>query len=597
MKNCILLFLLVSPSIFAQSFTIRVSPKIIGKEDILQVEYVADNVTIDQFNMPQFVNWSIVSGPSQSNTEIRIGTSVRKQTILSILLTPKIAGTIVIPGATALINSKPLRSNDATVQVKNVSHVGNVQTQPTNQPSAPLFDLSPLPAEVSTNQYLRKGENAVEKIKRNMFVRLELSKQSCYVGEPFMATYKLCTRLRANSKVTKQPTFSGCTVVELTPNYQEQHIEKINGQEYNVFVIRRVQLIPLDAGQLTLPATSVENKVSFHNPKAETDYDVYGNATRQSEEEHVVTIESSPSSISIKPLPPYTGTEPFSGVVGNFSLALKAAESSFMTTGTNHLFLLIEGTGNLQPAKCPAIAWPKGIESFEPTENAETDKESDPILTRKVFTIPFVADKTGSYVLPPIPFIYFNPNSEKYVPKSTPAFLFKVETGSKGIANNVLTKNLQDFDQRLFVLLGAGLLAVIIGITWYSGTKRSKMPLDIKTNEDEVLPVAPIEKVQRVDGMGYLYKIRELVPSGNTSEFYKQLGKILNDYLLIKYVIKPSEIDEFARQNENISIPLHKLKSLVDNCTTGMYTPIFNMEEALGHRLDSLDVLNKLESY
>ena len=432
---------------------------------------------IDQFNMPQFINWSIVSGPSQSTTKIQIGTTVKTQTILSVLLTPKRVGTIVIPGATALINSKPQRSNDATVQVKNVNHTGSAQKQPSNQPSAPLFDLSPLPAEVSTNQYLRKGENAVEKIKRNMFVRLELSKQSCYVGEPFLATYKLCTRLRANSKVTRQPTFSGCTVVELTPNYQEQHIEKINGQEYNVFIIRRVQLVPLNAGQLTLPATSVENKVSFHNPDVETDYDVYGNATRQTEEEHVVTIENSPSSISIKPLPLYTGTEPFSGVVGNFSLALKAAESSFMTTGTNHLFLLIEGTGNLQPAKCPAVQWPKGIESFESTENAETDKESNPILTRKVFTIPFVADKTGSYVLPPIRFTYFDPNSEKYENKATPAFLFKVESGSKGIVNNVLVKNLQDFDQRLFVLLGAGLLAVIIGIAWYSRTKRSKMPV------------------------------------------------------------------------------------------------------------------------
>ena len=128
-------------------------------------------------------------------------------------------------------------------------------------------------------------------------------------------------------------------------------------------------------------------------------------------------------------------------------------------------------------------------------------------------------------------------------------------------------------------------------------SEQDKTNAKIKIDENEEQTIAPLEKVQRVDGMGYLYKIRELVPSGNTSEFYKQLGKILNDYLFIKYNIKPSEIEVYARQNENISVPLHKLKSLVDNCTTGMYTPIFNMEEALGHRLDALDVLNKLESY
>ncbi len=596
MKFSIVIFLLTCQATFGQSFTTRISPKIIGKEDVLQVEYVADNVTIDQFNLPRFVNWTIVSGPNVSSSKIVSGSTVKEQTIYSVMLQPQRTGTIIIPAASALINNKPQRSNEVSVQVRDVSHVGG-QPSSSNQPSPSLFDLPPTPGAVSPNQYLQKGENAVDKIKHNIFVRLEVSKQTCYAGEPVMATYKLCTRLKSKSKVVKQPTFSGCTVVELTPSYQEQHIEKINGQEYNVFVIRRVQLIPLNAGQLTLPSTAVENDVSFYKAGKGADYDVFGNARGETEDE-VVTMENKSAVITIKPLPPYTGSDPFSGAVGNFNIELRAAEPTFSTNGTNHLFFLVEGTGNLQPVKSPVINWPKGIEAFESTINEETDKESSPPVSRKVFTIPFVADKMGNYVLPPVPFTYFDPGTEKYVTKATQSFLFKVMPGSKNsIINKVMPDNLGDFDQRLFVILGAALLAVIIGIAWYSGTRRSKLPPEIKLAEKDKENEAAesVSPARKPDGGEFLYKIHGLLPDENTSSFYKQLGKNLDGYLFHKFKIQPSQINDFAEQHLTLSPLLHQLKMLMKNCTLGMYTPVFRMEEALQHRLEAIDVLEKLE--
>ena len=42
--------------------------------------------------------------------------------------------------------------------------------------------------EVPEEYILRQGEKASEKIKNGLLVRLDVSKTSCYVGEPVIAT-------------------------------------------------------------------------------------------------------------------------------------------------------------------------------------------------------------------------------------------------------------------------------------------------------------------------------------------------------------------------------------------------------------------------
>lgn len=44
---------------------------------------------------------------------------------------------------------------------------------------------------------------------------LETSKQTCYIGEPLVATYNLYTRLKSNSRLDKSPSFNGFSVIDL----------------------------------------------------------------------------------------------------------------------------------------------------------------------------------------------------------------------------------------------------------------------------------------------------------------------------------------------------------------------------------------------
>ncbi|MCW3114936.1 MAG: hypothetical protein JWR18_3332 [Segetibacter sp.] len=588
--------LLLCQMSFAQSFVTKASATTIGRNDVVQIDYIAEDVEVDQFVLPRFNKFTLVSGPNVSSSTSQIGNMVKQQVSYSVMLQPTTPGTFIIPGATALINNKPQRSNGVTIVVKSVEHIQGTAPPAQRSPQGSILDQMPFEEQVPANQYLKKGERAIDKIRNNIVVRLEVNKHSCYVGEPILATYKLCTRLRSKSKVVKQPQFTGCTVIELTGEQQDAHIERINGVEYNVFVIRKVELFPLEAGRLELPATSVENRVTFYDASRQNYRDLYYGAPSLPIDEQLVTLQNKTDFIDVKPLPPLpsVGASEFSGAVGNFDVMLSTGDQGITTNNTNHLFFTIQGQGNLQQVKAPAINWPKGIEIFDATEQMEDDKSTFPTKTRKTFSIPFVVDKKGDYTIPAVQFTYFDPNANKYVTKTTSGLLLRVAQGSKTIFSNpnkAASDNGFGFDERLYILLGAGLLAVIIGLVWFNRRPGAQLQPATKVPLMEDNPV----EIKKPDSADYLYKIRELQPEQDSSTFYKKLCRNLHDYLKNKFEIEAGQLPFYIEQHPESAAELQQFKGLLDNCSLGMYTPAYTIEEAMQHRLLAIEVITRLE--
>ena len=566
----------------------------IGRNDVVQIEYVADNVSVDQFVLPRFDSWTVVSGPNLSSSTVQTGNSLKQQVSYSVMLQPNESGNLVIPGATALINNKPQKSNGVLIVVKDVAHLQNSAPPAANTPQPSILDQNPFEDQVPANQYLKKGERAIDKIKNNIVIRLEVNKHTCYVGEPILVTYKLCTRLRSTSKVVKQPQFSGSTVIELTGEQQEAHVERINGIEYNVFVIRKVELFPLEAGNLELPATSVENKVTFYDGSHQNYRDLYYGSPSLPVDEQVVTLENKKDVVVVKPLPPFasgSGAD-FSGAVGNFSVKLSIGDVGITTNNTNHLYFIVQGQGNLQQVKLPTIKWPKGIETFDATEQVEDDKTSFPVKTKKTFSIPFVVDKKGDYTIPSVQFTSFDANANKYVTKSTSGLLLRVAEGSKNIVTVTgQTDTVEGFDERLYILLGGAVVAIIIGLVWFNRAPKQPTKPAAKVAVVDEKPIV----TKQPESTEFLYKIRELQPSPDSSAFYKSLCGNLHNYIKNKWGIEAGELTYYINQHPENATNLQPLKSLLDDCSLGMYTPVFTIEEAMQHRLIAIDILSRLE--
>ncbi|MHC5879431.1 hypothetical protein ACYT69_10950, partial [Streptococcus pyogenes] len=79
------------------------------------------------------------------------------------------------------------------------------------------FGIVPEPRTQSGfNDYLLKpGEDAVEKIKKNIFIKMEADKSESYVGQPVVVSFKLYTRLRSETNITSAPSFNGFSVMDM----------------------------------------------------------------------------------------------------------------------------------------------------------------------------------------------------------------------------------------------------------------------------------------------------------------------------------------------------------------------------------------------
>lgn len=275
-----------------------------------------------------------------------------------------------------------------------------------------------LQTPVEDQSDIKRGENIDEKIKKNFFLKAEVSKTSCYVGEPIMATYKAFSRLNASLAVMKRPAFTGFSVLEMVDAYSnEPEVDMINGKAFNSHLIRKVQLFPLQAGKFLLEAAQIDARIFLRNP----DMVKY------------LTLETPEIAIDVKPLPEKNQPDSFSGAVGNFSVELQMKERELYQYDPAVAKLVITGTGNFPLITDPDISWPKGVDVSPPHVMEDVNRYVYPLSGSKIFEYHLSAAHPGEYVIAPIEFSYFDPVDGKYKIVYTKEITFTVRKGKKKI--------------------------------------------------------------------------------------------------------------------------------------------------------------------
>ncbi|HEY2721605.1 MAG TPA: BatD family protein, partial [Chitinophagaceae bacterium] len=171
-----LIFILFFHPVFAQvSFRTIVPQRPVTAGESFQVQYIIENATnISNFSPPDFSGLRVVTGP-----HIYTDRKTNSAKNLVLTLVAKNEGKFKIPGAMCLIDGQLLTSNDVFVQV--------VSSKDSDESS----------------YYLRPGEDPIKKIHNNLFLKLTIDKQTCFIGEPLVATFKLYSRLQSKSNRRK----------------------------------------------------------------------------------------------------------------------------------------------------------------------------------------------------------------------------------------------------------------------------------------------------------------------------------------------------------------------------------------------------------
>ena len=594
----------VQPSFAQVKFSVVCPDKKIGKNDLLQIQFKVEGASnVDNITPPSFNNFTIVSGPNQQRSVTNINGKINQSVSIGFSLQPTSTGKFTIGSATAVADGNDYKTSPITIQVVAGSVV---QQNNSNQNSSPFpnlnFDFPSAPVTHQFDDYILKpGQNVAEKIKKNIFLKLDVDKKSCYVGEPIIATYKLYTRLPSETTVTDAPSFNGFSVSDIDVN-NNAVLEKYDGRLYNVYTMRKVQLYPLQPGNITLDPVVADNKITFiksqyaNSQQSDPFFDMFDNMGQaalppEAQISQNVTLKSAPITVTVQPLPTENKPADFRGAVGDFTITSSLEKNQITTDDAGILKLTVSGKGNIQLINAPSVKWPKGIDGFDAKVKDNVDKTKVPMEGSKVFSFPFTVSKAGKYTIDSISFSYFNPETSSYKTLHTAPLEVTVKKG-KGIPTNPLVKNAQQnssadfFTKRTELIAGIvfviGIIFLIIFLVIKKNRNKDDLEREIKVDdlkneagevaEEFTIPESP------------LLAAHEKLIQQDSREFYHTLDASLKNYLSLKLKVPASELskkrltEELDKCNVGLNTSL-MLTSLMDEIEINLYAPPSNANE------------------
>ncbi len=540
-------------------------PVIAGES--FQVQYVLEETDKDnEFFAPDFKEFRFVSGPN-IYTGSAYGTGgPRKLKNIVYTLAATRPGKFIIPGASARIKNRLIKSGNVLLEVISKTEAYNRRKEPDNQ-------------ETSEDNFLSPGEDPYAKIRRNLFMKVLVDKKNCFVGEPVTAIFKLYSRLDSKSDIVKNPGFYGFTVQDminlgnrLTSN------ETINGKEFDVHIVRKVQLYPLQSGLFSIDAMEVRNKVRFSKSavtkKVEQEIveGVFpGNDI--SSDENTIVFENSMGTeavpIMVKPTPQKNKPVDYNGATGNFKILASLKKKELAKNEEADLVITISGKGNFTQLSAPVIQWPDGLEGFEPTVKDSLVLSQSPMTGKRDFHFRFVSAKPGNYDLPTVNFSFFNPDTNNYKTVSSGSMKIKVSNlekavekveGKEGKINE--NKKYQGWWMTGGLILAA-IFLFILGIRKNKKTVKAQPIIENKNRFTVAEILQPAYAFSAADNKIFYNILRNCIWNFFT-EHFGLTGSTMNKYSL-SIAMQQKEIDEKSKT---------AILGILDHCETGVFTNV-----------------------
>lgn len=603
--------LLSNHSMAQLKFYANVSDVDVYRDDQITYSLILENASKpDSVTSVSFKDFLLISGPMESWGYAGYNGDVNNYFTFNFILKPKKSGKLLIPPSCIAVKGKIYKSNAVTIHVKKEKRSGNAPTVVTNyMGSGRKNDFK------TEDHFLKRGENAEAKIREQMMLKMDLSKRSCYVGEPVVVAYKLYTKLRCDKKIIKTPSYNGFSVQDMIVPEMDYEREKLNGKEYNVYYVRKSQLYPLQPGEIMVDSAEVETLTDLINEdsrfankdEALQFLDAFGPASLEPGDITTVNLRFNcrSSSLLVKPLPEKNKPASFKGAVGNFSIRAVVKQPSIGTDETGYLALNIKGDGNLQMITPPDIPWPQHIEPFDSKTFDQVDNQSIPLSGSRTFEYPFSCDSTGSYIIPSIQFSYFDPQKESYAVIQTEPLRIDVHQASHkpAVASEpVQAKAMLDgfIEKRGWIIFIIALL-IVIGLILYVTISSKKHKAALKISVSEIDSPQPV-RIMYSNPQNPFESSESCMHNDDCMQFYKFLQTDLYCFLADKLEIEPSEVTPVAidKYLEHKNIPNEyalELKKLLDEIERQLYTPFERNEKIFEMYSKTQSITQHLNQY
>lgn len=578
------------------------APEVVELGEQFRLSYTLNRKGTD-LKVPTLEGFDLLMGPrvSQSSNFSSINGNVTQS--VSFTYTYVIEGikegTFQIPAATVVVDGKPYRSNALTIQV--VKGSGNAGTSQGHAGRAARQE-----PEAKVNE-------------DNLFVKVDVSRKSLYMGESLLATIKVYTRVDlVNFGQSKFPSFSGFLAEEVqTPQRVELVRENYDGKVYNVGIIRKLLLFPQHTGEITIEPFELECVVRQQLTGGRSFFDDFFGNYREVR----VKRTSRPVTVHVRELPSEGRPAGFSGTVGHIAMRTSVSTDSLAANEAITYKVVFQGTGNLKLIEAPEVHFPADFENYEPkvTKDIKTGEHGmSGTVTYEYLLIPRYA---GEYTIPAAEYSYYDSQTGAYKTLRGKEYRIRVKKGAGGVPADNAATAVQSFKKEDVRQLGRDIRYIKTGnlnlFTKGAGVYGTPaywlaflVPFALFVigsllNRRRIKANADLARVKNKAANKMARKRMKVAAAAmknrNPETFYEEVLKALWGYVSYKLNIDKAELnrDNISEILQRKSVDEERIREFIgvlDTCEFARYAPGSNSEQEMDKVYkDGIDVITKLD--
>ena len=561
----LILCALMSVSIYAQTpkLVASVSKNKLGLNQRVKIQFTINKQGADNFQAPNFKNFQIVSGPSQSISQSWVNGSASFSQSYNYIIKPLKKGEFLIPSASIKLNNKILTSKAVKVIV---------------------LDPVEIPKDPNDPNYIAQ---------QNVHLVAEISKSSPYVGEGIYVEYRLYVSQNISVRdfsYTDSPQYNGFWNQDIKIRGLTTQNGTYNGEQYRYVVLQKALLIPTRSGKLTIDP--IEMDIVIGVPTGRGDF--FGNPIVKN---ITKSFASAKKFIRSKELPIEGKPESFNGAVGDFNFIVSSSKNILKSNETATVSVKVTGNGNLKLFELPEIKTPSELEVFTPEQKEKINVTSRGIRGSVTKNYTIVPQFKGKYKIPSTEFSYFDLKEKKYVRLASQDIFVDVLEGKELVTDSDMASNAK----KNIVVTGANFRYIqtssAFSLANESDFYTSKfyylililpllfIPIGIviaKRNEARSNDVLG-NKLRKADRLAKKYLSEAKKQLGTKEAFYVALEKALHNYLKAKLRIETSDIskEKITELLKRKSVNESTIRSFIEvfnSCDMARYSPVSVVE-------------------
>ena len=589
----------------AQDVEFKVSaPSVVEVGEQFRLEYVLTQQG-ENLQLPTLKGFELLAGPSMSTSfsmsSVNGKTTTTSEYTYTFVLSASEEGEFTIAPATITVDGKEIKSDAVTIKV--------VKGSPRQQQGA-------------ANQRGRQEEiREVTSIKKDdIFLRLELSRNSLYVGESLVATLKIYTRVGLSGfGRSKFPPFDGFFAEEMKiPQTVEFRREEYNGQVYDVGILQQTVLFPQHAGTLSIDAFELECMVRQRLSRGGRSFfdDFFDSNYRNVR----VMTKSSPVQVKVNNLPEEGKPLGFTGTVGKITMTTSISTDSLKANDALTYKVTFKGTGNLKMINAPAIDFPPDFEVYDPKTTTNVSTSTSGMSGSVTFEYLIIPRFAGDYTIPAIEYPVFDSATKSYKRLRGQEYHVSVAKGREDDSATGFSA-VQSFRKEDVKVLGEDIRYIKTGNirlkekgVHYYGTTGYVLSFLIPVllflvgmflNRQRIKANADLVRVKSKTANKMAQKRLRIaamaLKTGNSESFYEEVLKAMWGYASYKLNVEASNLNRdnisemLTRRNIDVAL-IQQFIELLDTCEFARYAP----DSAKNEEMDkvyknSLQVLTKLD--